>query len=128
MPVLHMFLGEEGQFDSIGFPTFAPEDTRVNGQGFGPSRPSSRKLQQQKVERKKDFGIRGGRLPVVAAVSIVYIIGLDMGAMMPCFMITRGLVLSWNVSLVIHSGPTGRRSERSYCSRDSKGWGSCEER
>lgn len=38
MPVLHMFLGEEGQFDSIGFPTFATEDTRVNGQAaLGPA-------------------------------------------------------------------------------------------
>lgn len=43
-----------------------------------------------------------------------------MGAMMPFFINTRGLVVSWNVSFVIHSGPTGRRSERSYCCFDSK--------
>lgn len=51
-----------------------------------------------------------------------------MGVMMPCFISTRGLVLSWSVSLVIHSGPTGSRSERSYCCRDSKGCGSWEAR
>lgn len=58
----------------------------------------------------------------------VYIMGFDMGAMMPCFMSTRGFVLSWNVSLVCHSGPTGSLRERSYCSLDSKGWGSWDER
>ena len=54
--------------------------------------------------------------------------GLDMGAMTPCLMMTLGLVDSWTVSLVIHSWPTGSRSERSYCSWLSKGNGSCVER
>lgn len=51
-----------------------------------------------------------------------------MGAMMPCFIMTRGLTASWKDSLVIHSGPMGRRRERSYWARDSKGWGSWEAR
>lgn len=55
-------------------------------------------------------------------------IGFDIGAMMPCFMITRGLVLSWKVTFVCHSGPTGIRKECSYCCLDSKGWGSWEAR
>lgn len=54
--------------------------------------------------------------------------GFDMGAIMPCLMITRGFVASWNVSLVDHSGPTGNRSDRSYCCCDSNGCGSCEAR
>ncbi len=55
-----------------------------------------------------------------------YLVGFDMGAMTPCFISTRGLVLAWNVSLVIHSGPTGSLRDLSYCSRDSNGCGSCE--
>lgn len=55
-----------------------------------------------------------------------YLVGLDMGAMMPCFISTLGLVLAWNVSLVIHSGPTGSLSDLSYCSLDSNGCGSCD--
>ena len=46
----------------------------------------------------------------------------------PCLTITLGFVAAWNVSLVVHSGPTGKRSERSYCWRVSKGWGSVGER
>jgi hypothetical protein len=37
-----------------------------------------------------------------------------------------GFVASWNDSFVTHSGPTGSRSDRSYCSRDSNGNGSCD--
>jgi hypothetical protein len=47
---------------------------------------------------------------------------------MPCFMRILGFVLSWNVSLVIHSGPTGNLRDLSYWALDSKGWGSCEAR
>ena len=55
-----------------------------------------------------------------------YLVGFDMGAMTPCFISTLGLVLAWNVSLVIHSGPTGSLSDLSYCSLDSNGCGSCD--
>ncbi len=41
-------------------------------------------------------------------------VGFDMGAMMPCLMMTLGLVTSWKVSFVCHSGPSGSRIERSY--------------
>lgn len=38
MTVLHMFLGYGGHFDSIRFPTFATEDTRVDCQAaLGPA-------------------------------------------------------------------------------------------
>src|SRR3981081_1385031 len=46
--------------------------------------------------------------------------GLDIGAMIPCLTKLRGFVASWNVSFVVHSGPTGKRNERSYCWRVSK--------
>lgn len=58
----------------------------------------------------------------------IYIVGFDIGAIIPCLTITLGFVACWNDCLVIHSGPTGRRSERSYCCLDSKGWGSWEAR
>lgn len=51
-----------------------------------------------------------------------------MGAMTPGLRMTLGFVASWNDSLVTHSGPTGNRSDRSYCSRDSNGCGSCDAR
>lgn len=51
-----------------------------------------------------------------------------MGAMIPCFTMTLGFVDAWKDSFVIHSGPTGRRRDRSYCCLDSKGCGSCEAR
>jgi hypothetical protein len=51
-----------------------------------------------------------------------------MGLIMPCLIMTLGFVFSWNVSLVIHSGPTGRRKARSYCCLDSNGKGSWEAR
>ena len=54
--------------------------------------------------------------------------GLDMGAMMPCLTMTRGFVPCWNVSFVTKSLPTGRRRVASYCSLDSKEWGSWEAR
>lgn len=54
-------------------------------------------------------------------VYTVYIIGFDMGAMMPCFMSTRGLTLAWKVTLVCHSGPTGILRECSYSCLDWKG-------
>lgn len=41
--------------------------------------------------------------------SNVYAVGLEMGVMTPCFISTRGFVLSWKVSFVCHSGPMGRR-------------------
>jgi len=47
-----------------------------------------------------------------------------MGAIKPPLTMTRGLVESWNVSRVIHSGPSGSRSERSYCALVSNGYGS----
>lgn len=60
--------------------------------------------------------------------SQIYIVGFDIGAIIPCLTITLGFVACWNDCLVIHSGPTGRRSERSYCCLDSKGCGSWEAR
>ena len=42
---------------------------------------------------------------------------------MPFFTITLGLVASWNVVFVVHSGPIGILSERSYCSLVSNGKG-----
>lgn len=57
-----------------------------------------------------------------------YMMGFDMGLMMPCFMRMRGLMLSWCVILVCHSGPTGIRSECSYSCLEEKGWGSCDAR
>jgi hypothetical protein len=50
--------------------------------------------------------------------------GRDMGAMIPCFINTRGLTASWKDSFVIHSGPMGSLRARSYWALDSKGWGS----
>ena len=49
--------------------------------------------------------------------------GFDIGAIMPCFIRIRGFVASWKVSLVVHSGPTGKRRDLSYCCRVSKGCG-----
>ena len=54
--------------------------------------------------------------------------GLDMGAMTPCLIMTLGLVESWNDCLVIHSWPMGSRSDRSNWSLFSKGNGSDDER
>lgn len=48
-----------------------------------------------------------------------YCVGFAIGAIIPCFIKILGFVASWNVSLVIHSGPTGSRSARSYWSLDS---------
>src|SRR5262245_2844788 len=63
-----------------------------------------------------------------ALSSYPYRMGRAMGVMTPSLTMTLGLTESWNDSLVIHSGPTGSRRERSYCSLDSKGCGSCEAR
>lgn len=41
--------------------------------------------------------------------------GFDMGLMMPCLIMTRGLVPLWKLSFVDHSGPKGNRRDRSYC-------------
>ena len=57
-----------------------------------------------------------------------YTVGFSIGAIMPCLSIIRGFVASWKVSLVVHSGPTGSRSDLSYCCFVSKGWGRLEAR
>lgn len=43
--------------------------------------------------------------------------------MVPGLTMTGARVVSRTVRLVFHSLPTGSRSERSYCSRDVKGYG-----
>jgi hypothetical protein len=54
-----------------------------------------------------------------------HIRGRCIGLIMPCLMSTRGLVASWKVSEVDHSGPMGWRRDLSYCCLFSKGCGSC---
>jgi hypothetical protein len=53
----------------------------------------------------------------------LYIRGFDMGWMMPCLSNTLGLVESWKVSFVVHSGPTGTLKLLSYCALFSNGCG-----
>lgn len=64
---------------------------------------------------------RSARQSKQADTHLPYTMGFDIGLMMPCFFRTRGLVPSWKLCLVVHSGPIGRRRDRSYCWRDSKG-------